>query len=86
MKMAKTSGNIEGDFILILEQDGRKMAFGSREIKKIAFDGKKLDIQLVEPKYQIGYMKYLSLLREGVDARVKEAVMSLVRAGKISIV
>lgn len=81
--MAKNGNN---DFTLIIDQDGRKMAFSSHEIKSVKFDGKRLNIQLKEPKYQIDYMKYLSLLREGVDANIKKLIMDGVRSGRISIV
>jgi hypothetical protein len=75
-----------GDFTLIIDQDGRKMAFSSREISHIKFDGDKLHIKLKEPKYQIPYLKYLSLLRQGVDPVIKEMIMNGVRTGRISIV
>jgi len=82
--MAKTQ--LPGDFVIIIEQNGRKMAFSSGDIDKIKYDGSKLKIDLKEPKYQIDYTKYLSLLTEGADPAIKEAVMSGVRSGSISIV
>lgn len=86
MRMAKNSNAIRDDFTLVIEQDGRKMAFTSREISGIRFDGNKMHIRLKEPKYQMPYMKYLSLLREGVDEDAKREIMGMVHNGTISLV
>lgn len=83
--MANTP-KVSGEFVLIIDDGNRKMAFSSREIRKMLFDGKKLRIDLTSPKYQIDYTKYLSLLTEQADPAIKEAVMAGVRSGSISIV
>ncbi len=83
--MAK-SGKASGEFILIIDQDGKKMAFSSREIKNIEFDGKNLRVDLKQPKYQIEYKKYIELFKQGADSAAVDAIRLGVQSGAISIV